>query len=475
MSDTSSATGSEEADRGSLAPNRRLDITWSARAFSLASAIPCLMFALSAFYASQGFAEIAAAEFIKAATLALAAATSFVGIRRGIESATALEVATRGIIAAIASNLIARSTESDDLVVRVGLPLLGLLTVVFIETLTVAIEATAMAAIRSGSNLRLIDWRLQVQWGQLRRYALETNARRSGRRLPIWLSSATAIAAMALVAWLEGDDSKWSGLPTLLAGIGAYRLSGRWLWSNPAPAPELLKSDRRRPIYFARSFAVDDRRLVSGQHLALEWRYPLVEEVITQVLWDLGPVVTFENTRHSSSRPRASRHASDQDHWRKTAQDDIRDTSVIPFVLGHTQGLRDELHLVLAHGKLERTVFFTPSLLGPMGSLHLDEPWQPVIEAILNALEPNTEDSREAVCSLVRFLDDPANTESLICCWVGQDGSISSISSDHQGASSYRQATMIACAEVLDLPHTTDPSLTTGEIAQATSSLFRAG
>lgn len=142
----------------------------------------------------------------------------------------------------------------------------------------------------------------------------------------------------------------------------SYRRAKRHL---SASASELRARDTRPPILLLRSFGDDMIGIVQEYRLSI-FRRPshTFEEILTEHLWDHGPVVAIGRPGEAIPPLGAARDYVDNEDWQARIEELSSSSSMLLVILGRTEGVLWEIRRIVASGLLTRTVVVFPPVQG---------------------------------------------------------------------------------------------------------------
>ena len=209
------------------------------------------------------------------------------------------------------------------------------------------------------------------------------------------------LASVHVSGWLAAQLKDYAWLPvgwlvvlTTLAvtsplAIRAVR-GGRQFFSRNAQ--QALRADRRRPVLYLRSFALDDtlmRRLsLASRILSLAVPSLTLEERVVKILGRLGPVIAIGRPGENLPALGAARFYVSNERWNQKVAEIVSVAQLVIWASGTTEGLRWELsHLLkmLDPGRL--LLWLHPNILGLNGEARERE-WRKFREQFADLLPP---------------------------------------------------------------------------------------
>jgi tetratricopeptide (TPR) repeat protein/uncharacterized membrane protein HdeD (DUF308 family) len=194
----------------------------------------------------------------------------------------------------------------------------------------------------------------------------------------LWLLPPTAYFAFKGVNYLTDQivgafDPEWRILVWLVLTtfvlLPAFwlPLATIWRWNLRARqrrAEEVLKkSGAKRPIFYLRSFALDDE---IGQPSIIEWawQYANTEQKITRTLGQCGPVIAIGRPGEGVPALGAARFYVANVHWQEKVADVATVARLVVWASGTTQGLEWEItHLIRSLSPEKLVLWAHPHLL----------------------------------------------------------------------------------------------------------------
>jgi hypothetical protein len=140
-------------------------------------------------------------------------------------------------------------------------------------------------------------------------------------------------------------------------GYASYRRAKRHL---AAPALDIRRQDNRPPVLLLRSFGDD---MIPVQEFRLSFfiqRSQTFEEILTQHLWDYGPVIAIGRPREAIPPLGAAREYVRNEDWQSRLNELSASAGMLVLVLGRTEGVLWEIRRVISAGLLSKTVFVLP-------------------------------------------------------------------------------------------------------------------
>ena len=126
-------------------------------------------------------------------------------------------------------------------------------------------------------------------------------------------------------------------------------------------ADRLLELDNRRPILFLRSFA-DDKVWLWGKGIFGKFRRKTIDEAIEGLAKRLGPFVAIANPNTQLPRLGAAQTYFSNDTWQNAIARWVQTAQMIVMVAGRTEGLRWELdHILADEGQAKLVIFLPPA------------------------------------------------------------------------------------------------------------------
>jgi hypothetical protein len=142
----------------------------------------------------------------------------------------------------------------------------------------------------------------------------------------------------------------------------SYRRAKRHLVVS---ASELRARDMRPPVLLLRSFGDDMIGIVQEYELSI-FRRPShsFEEVLTEHLWDYGPVIAIGRPGEAIPPLGAAREYIDSQAWQARVEELSSSSSMVVLILGRTQGVLWEIQKLVASNLLARTLIIFPPIQG---------------------------------------------------------------------------------------------------------------
>jgi hypothetical protein len=140
-------------------------------------------------------------------------------------------------------------------------------------------------------------------------------------------------------------------------GYASYRRAKRHL---AAPALDIRRQDNRPPVLLLRSFGDD---VIPVQEFRLSFfiqRAQTFEEILTQHLWDYGPVIAIGRPGEAIPPLGAAREYLRNESWQSRLKELSASARMLVLVLGRTEGVLWEIRRVISAGLLSKTVFVLP-------------------------------------------------------------------------------------------------------------------
>ncbi len=148
--------------------------------------------------------------------------------------------------------------------------------------------------------------------------------------------------------------------PLMYSGSQAARL--RRCYSSPE-ARAVLKRDARPPVLMLRSFADDELRF--SDQTTFDNLYSsdrTFEEMVTDQLWEVGPVVAIGRPGEKIPLSGAVREYVGNDSWQERVRTLADQAALIVMVLGPTEGFGWELKNIADKGFLRKVILIMPPL-----------------------------------------------------------------------------------------------------------------
>ena len=179
----------------------------------------------------------------------------------------------------------------------------------------------------------------------------------------VWLTSQIALllASKMLLQILSGFS----------LGLFLYFLPRVSKWMDPRinrlgwlkrrhgalPAKDVIKNDSRPPVLLLRSFSDDDLKLPKDGGSMSRFTF---EEALAHQLWCYGPVHAIGRPGESLPQSGASREYITNESWRERVIELSKQAKAIILIVHNTEGLKWELHQIVALGALKKTLFIIP-------------------------------------------------------------------------------------------------------------------
>lgn len=182
------------------------------------------------------------------------------------------------------------------------------------------------------------------------------------------------------------------GMQYLIDGVGlglialssvSYRTAKRHL---AASALQVRTRDNRPPILLLRSFDDDMIGVVQEYRLSVFRRASQsFEEVLTENLWDYGPVIAIGRPGESIPPLGAAREYVTNQDWQTRVGELSASAQMIFLVVGRTEGVRWEIRTIIAAGLLPKTVLIFP----PIQHKELESRWNDLARELGHAQVPD--------------------------------------------------------------------------------------
>jgi hypothetical protein len=153
-----------------------------------------------------------------------------------------------------------------------------------------------------------------------------------------------------------------------MTGLGLLSLSS-WSFTRArrhlaASVSEIRARDSRAPILLLRSFGDDMIGVFEGYRPSFgRRRSKSFEEVLTEHLWEIGPVIAIGRPGESLPRLGAAREYISNQDWQARMAEMAASAQRIVLIVGRTDGILWEIRKLLSTGFLGRTILVFPPIL----------------------------------------------------------------------------------------------------------------
>jgi hypothetical protein len=234
------------------------------------------------------------------------------------------------------------------------------------------------------------NWRPQII-ESLRNCGLEREHHNPGKRFLLILgamgvSIAAAIISQALQSGLEDVPAGIALAAWLVYLAGAVfivaRLRNRWIresWQLKARTAEeeLARPGAKRPVFYLRSFNLDERVGKPSVFERFLGTVPLAnsEQKLTRELHKLGPVIAIGRPGEKLPALGAARFYVSEDLWHQKVGDVVKVSQLVLWATGITPGLRWEIGHLIENLPPEKLVLWAHPHLMHMTAPEREEEW----------------------------------------------------------------------------------------------------
>jgi hypothetical protein len=207
--------------------------------------------------------------------------------------------------------------------------------------------------------------------------------------------------SVQLAIWLTGQLKDYAWLPVfwlvVLTGVAitsplAIRAVRGFRQYFSVGARQALRADRRRPVLYLRSFALDatlmSRLSLASRIFGLAVSSMTLEERVVKLLGKLGPVIAIGRPGEQLPTLGAARFYVSNERWNQKVAEIVSVAQLVVWASGTSSGLRWELsHLLkmLDPGRL--LLWLHPNILGLYGEARERE-WEKFREQFADLLPP---------------------------------------------------------------------------------------
>lgn len=200
------------------------------------------------------------------------------------------------------------------------------------------------------------------------------------------VSIAAALIGQVLQAGLEGVPAGISLAIWLVYFVGAVfifaRLRNRWIresWQLKARTAEeeLARAGAKRPVFYLRSFYLDERVGKPSVFERFVGTIPLAnsEQKLTRELHKLGPVIAIGRPGEKLPALGAARFYVSEDLWHQKVGDVVKVSQLVLWATGITPGLRWEIAHLIENLPPEKLVLWAHPHLMHLTAAEREEEW----------------------------------------------------------------------------------------------------
>jgi hypothetical protein len=192
-------------------------------------------------------------------------------------------------------------------------------------------------------------------------------------RIALWINAGFGLYLLLVLAVFPAIVS-----PILIRGFRAMRSA------STTSAQEALRRDKRRPVLYLRSFALDEtlntRISLVNRTLGLMSSSLTLEERVVKILNKLGPVIAIGRPGEELPTVGAARFYVSDDRWNQKVAEIVSVAQLVIWASGTTEGLRWELQYLLKMLEPGRLLLWLhPNILGLKGAAREHE-WRKFLE-----------------------------------------------------------------------------------------------
>ncbi|HEX6041370.1 hypothetical protein, partial [Longimicrobium sp.] len=183
--------------------------------------------------------------------------------------------------------------------------------------------------------------------------AIPVDSIRHGGKAAAWRLFAIFLAVLLVIGIRMGGTFHLA----FLLVAAAWRRGTRLGVLNAA---ELRVRDRRRPVFYFRSFRDDSTNVDPGALETLQLTPRTLEMVVADAAWRCGPVLAIGRPGEETPPLGFARESVGADAWQGTARERMDEARLVFVVAGPTEGVAWEMNAVASSGGLGRVILLVP-------------------------------------------------------------------------------------------------------------------